>query len=368
MIHVRLASVLLSALSASSLLIACAAPSSSDEGDGDDSAAESTESELAKSADDHWFYGGPLPMLESARVTVSLEGNTARISGLVPAGFDLPDELPPHAKTSAEGGRTRLDVVYPIATARAGKSDSRPGTGYRFNNVIPYRPDGIAVTRDEGPHMVTWGGFPFLRYNLGIALHGPITSMDNAGAPDMSVWYLQRGEVSGGCNRMMGEHVVELAHLGGVSMRRVYSKNAQVRPSGAARVSVIAGYDTYGGKFVDVDYPTDAGVSRSTVTRPAKVHGAERVAMFGSWVASAMPGAGDLPPSMKWEGGVSGKPYVFAEHAKKDWVCAVRPSQLSRLSSYVKRSGDLPASFCAKKSCVLSALEAGADPKSRCGL
>lgn len=344
-------------------VIACAAPS----GEADD-VTESTESELAKSADDHWFYGGPLPMLESSRVTVSLEGHTARISGLVPTGVDLPAELPPHVRVKSEGGRARLDAVYPIATARAGKGDSRPGSGYRFGNVIPYRPNGIAVTRDEGPHMVTWGGFPFLRYNQGIALHGPITAMENGGEPDMAVWYLQRGEVSGGCNRMMGEHVVELAHLGGVSMRRVYAKNAQVSPSGAARVTVTAGYDTYEGKFVDVDFPTDAGVSRSTVTRPGKVHGADRVEMFGSWIGSTFAEGRDLPPSMKWEAGVAGKPYVFAEHVRKDWICAVRPSQLSRLSSYVKRNGDLPASFCAKKTCVLGALEAGADPKDRCGL
>jgi hypothetical protein len=360
MTRLCLAAVVLAALSTS--LMACSA-APADEGQGEE--VSETESELAKSADDHWFYDGPLPMLESARVTISLEGHTARISGLVPAGFAL-SELPPHAKVQDDGGRTRLDAVYPIATARAGKSDARPGD-YRFNNVIPYRPDGIAVTVQEGAHMVTWGGFPFLRYSGGIALHGPITAMDNNGAPDMSVWYLQRGDVSGGCNRMMGEHVVELAHLAGTSMRKVYAKNAQVTPAGVARVTVISGYDSYGGKFVDVDFPTDAGVSRSTATRPAKVYGADHVAMFGSWVASAMPGGRDLPPSMKWEGGVSGKPYVFAEHARKDWVCAVRPSHLARLSAYVKRSGDLPASFCENKTCVLDALEAGVDPTSRCG-
>ena len=40
--------------------------------------------------------------------------------------------------------------------------------------------------------------------------------------------------------------------------------------------------------------------------------------MFGSWVASEMPDGKDLPPDMKWEGGVSGKSYVFKEHARTD--------------------------------------------------
>jgi hypothetical protein len=327
---------------------------------------QADEGELAVSSTEHWFYGGPLPALEGARVVVSLEGHTARVTGLVPAGFAL-DAVPPHTRLAPEGDRTRLDAVYPIATARAGKSDSRPGE-YRLADVIPYRPDGIAVTQEEGAHMVTWGGFPFLRYNRGIALHGPITAMGSGRGPDVSVWYLVRGDVSGGCNRMMGEHVVELAHVAGIDMRRVYAKNAQVSPPGAARVSVIEGYDTYDGQFIDVDYPTDAGLTKSTMTRPAKIHGADRVAMFGSWVASAMPGSKDLPPSMKWEGGVSGKPYVFAEHARTDWVCSVAPRHLARLSAWVRANGELPATFCAKKACVLGALERGASPRAACAL
>src|SRR5438876_577270 len=82
-----------------------------------------------------------------------------------------------------------------------------------------------ACTAEEGEHQVPWGGFPFIAYNQGIALHGPITSKDNAGTPDMSVWYLRRGAVSGGCNRMFGEHVVEVAHMIGANMRKVYDAN-----------------------------------------------------------------------------------------------------------------------------------------------
>lgn len=324
------------------------------------------EHELAQTKDDHWFYGGPLPTLESPRIVVSLAGHTARVSGLLPRGAALA-EVPPHVKLAAEGDRTRLDAVYPIATARAGKSNAGVGD-YHLYDVIPYRPDGVATTTDEGPHMVTWGGFPFLRYNGGIALHGPITAMDNKGSPDVQVWYLQRGEVSGGCNRMMGEHVVELAHVAGINMRKVYAKNAMVTPAKIARVSVIDGYDTYGGKLVDVDFPTDANVAGSTVVRPWKVVGVENVEMFGSWVASTMPNGRDLPPDMKWQGGVRGKPYVFAEHTRENWVCSVPPADLARLSAYQKRVGELPQSFCQKKTCVLDALRTLTDPRAACSL
>lgn len=357
--YVRPALAGLALLATTSAFAGCAAPAGDDGATGDDSA-------LTRTANDHWFYAGPLPTLESPHVFVSLEGSTARLSGLLPDGVTLA-EVPPHVKLKTEGTRTRVDAVYPIATARAGKSNARPGD-YRMNNVIPYRPDGIAVTVEEGEHQVPWGGFPFLRYNGGIALHGPITFADNKGTPDLTVWYLQRGEVSGGCNRMMGEHVVELAHAAGISMRHVYGRNVQVNPAKPVAVTVITDYDRYDGKFVDVDYATDANVPKPTVTRPAKIHGAENVAMFGSWVASTMPDGRDLPRDFKWEGGVSGKPYVFAEHARRGWVCSVGTDHLARLGAYVKRAGDLPVSFCAKKTCVLETLRSGGDPKVACGL
>jgi len=55
----------------------------------------------------------------------------------------------------------------------------------------------------------TWGGFPFIPYNRGIAFHGPITAADGQ-------WKLIRGAVSHGCQRMQGEHATELANLIGV--------------------------------------------------------------------------------------------------------------------------------------------------------
>jgi hypothetical protein len=294
--------------------------------------------------DDHWFYGGPIPQLKSPQLTVSLAGHTVHVEGRLPAGTDLPPL--PHVKTRPEDGMLRVDIVYPIATARPGKSNSRPGT-YAFELAKPYRPDGLAFTQSEGSHFVTWGGFPFLAYNQGIAFHGPITDRDNKNPGALDVWYLQRGEVSGGCNRMMGEHVVELAHVIGINMRKVYEPNKIYDPTTRAKVDVIKGYDTYGSKLIDVDYPTDVGA-----TRPAAVHGADRVVMWGSWILGEMPNGKDLPPDMKWEGGENGNPYAFREHASgtRDWVCSMPKETLPKLRAIAARTnGTLPRDFCAKK-------------------
>lgn len=312
-----------------------------------------TEDELVAKADEHWFYNGAVPTLEQTQITVSLKGHTARLTGLLPQGATVP--ALPHAKTKVEGGRTRIDLVYPIATARPGKNNSRPGS-YAFELAKPYRPDGAAWTASEGEHFVPWGGFPFISYNGGIAMHGPITSTSAVRTADLNVWVLKRGAVSGGCNRMMGEHVVEVAHAIGVNMRKVYVANKIYTPPHAP-VQVIADYDQYDGKAIDVDYPTDTGV-----VRPGKVLAADKVVMFGSWVASELPDGKDLPPNMKWEGGVSGDYYVFAEHVLKNAVCSAPKADLAKLGAYAKRKGELPMNFCAQRACYLSALRAGREP------
>lgn len=311
--------------------------------DSDDTTTNPDNEIVSSKTSDHWFYAGPLPKLENPDVVASLEGHTARVTGFLPAGTSIPDL--PHVKTKQVGGRTQVDVVYPIATARPGKSNSRPGT-YSFHSVKPYRPNGTAFTADEGEHFVTWGGFPFVAYNGGIAFHGPITDQDNEAPGALGVWFLRRGEVSGGCNRMMGEHVVEMSHILGISMRKVYAENTAITPTTTADVKVISGYDQYDGKFIDVDYPTDTGA-----VRPAKVHGDAKVVMFGSWVASEMPDGKDLPPDMKWEGGVSGKFYDFQEHSRMGFVCSMPKSALSELKTIAKNKfgGELPADFCNRK-------------------
>ncbi len=346
----------LSALFAASLaFVACAAPSDADPD------LEGSEDALVQRADDHYFYDGALPVLESPKVFVSLKGHTARVSGYLPAGAQIPDL--PHVQKKAEGARTRLEVVYPIATARPEKSNSNPGA-YAFYEVKPYRPDGPAYTQKEGWHDVPWGGFPFFAYDQGIAFHGPITAKGSANSPDLQTWYLERGAVSGGCNRMLGEHIVELTHILGVNMRKVYEPNRAYRPTTTAGVTVLADYDMLDGKYVDVDYPTASGA-----TRPATVHGRDKVAMFGSWINAERADGSDMPPSMKWEGGVTGKYYVFAEHARRDQICSFSKDDLPRLKFLAERSrGVLPAGLCAKKSCIVTSLRGGADARARCAL
>jgi hypothetical protein len=146
-------------------------------------------------------------------------------------------------------------------------------------------------------------------------------------------------------------------------MRKVYGANQMVYPPNKA-VNVIEDYDTFDGKFIDVDYPTDTGV-----TRPAKVHGADKVAMFGSWVSSMMPNGRDLPRNLKWEGGVPGEYYVFSEHALPNMVCAIPKADLPAVKTFASSlGGELPKSLCEKKACILDALRARRDAKASCGL
>lgn len=330
-------------------LFACAADpdAPSDEPTSEDNTAD----ELRVRGQAEWFYSGPLPALEQPAVTVSLKGHTARVQGFLPRGAEVPEAA--HLRAVSVDGRVRIDVVYPVAT---GASYNAAAGTYHFERAIPYRPDGNTYTVSDGDHWVTWGGFPFLGYNGTIALHGPITTI-NQKRGDADVWFLRRGTVSSGCNRMMGEHVTELAHLIGVDMRKVYGAKQTITPR-PAPVTLVEDYDTLDGKYVDVDFPTDVGV-----VRPAKVYGDDAVTMFGSWVGAEMPDGSDLPPDLKWEGGVAGVPYVFKEHATYDWVCSVPPEDLTRLKNYAATlpNRSLPADFCSKKDCIVDALARGRD-------
>ena len=356
MSRLALGLLLASSIAAISFVTGCTADAGSA---GDE---ESSEDALAAKADEHWIYAGPLPALTNAKITASLAGNTAHVTGYLPTGAAPLPELP-HVKTRIENGKTRVDIVYPIATAAPPKTNSKPGT-YNFYEAKPYRPDGNAWTASMGDHFVTWGGFPFLAYNNGIAFHGPITAQSSKTAADLKVWYLRRGDVSSGCNRMNGENVTELAHVIGVNMRKIYGANQSYPDPSAARVTVIDDYDTLDGKFIDVDYATDVGV-----TRPGKVHGDANVVMFGSWVASEMPNGKDLPPDQKWEGGANGKPYVFAEHARNDMVCSFAKADLPGLKLVQRATGgELPRSICAKKACVVAAIRSNGNAKTLCAL
>ncbi len=216
-----------------------------------------------------WIYNGLLPALVRPRMFVSLNGLTVRVVGEAPVNFTGP--LPYYAGSETVAGRRMITVVYPIATGQSSRLDA-PGT-YSSVTATPYRPNGMAYP-SSGPTFVRWGGFPFINYNGGIALHGPITWTPEGtqNGVQMYEWYLQRGPVSHGCNRMQGEHVVELAHLMGVNMRNTWTAGRQV--SRALQITVTRDFDRLeSGEIVDVDYPRIASAMRPT--------GATRV--FPTW-------------------------------------------------------------------------------------
>jgi hypothetical protein len=224
-----------------------------------DTELDSTEDELKNvektgGKSQRWIYQGGLPALEGVQVVASLKGHTVRVTGLLPKGFT--GALPFYAKPKAlAGGRTQVTVVYPIATGAVdpstGKAPMAPGS-YKTLWTVPFTP-----TNDKA----AWGGFPFMLYQpqRGIAFHGPITSTRNADTGDWE-WRLVRGPVSHGCNRMQGEHVVELAHLMGVDMRTPHSVGESIQRS--ADVRVTTEWDAFDGSLVDVDYPALPQVKR----------------------------------------------------------------------------------------------------------
>src|SRR5689334_12124571 len=61
---------------------------------------------------DRWVYNGKLPHLEQPSIVVAQTPHTMRVTGLVPAGFDV-SKLPFFAKdgmVTEESGRTRLNI------------------------------------------------------------------------------------------------------------------------------------------------------------------------------------------------------------------------------------------------------------------
>jgi hypothetical protein len=235
------------------LAIVGCAPAEDAGSDGDENAEE----ELRKGAAEQWVYNGTLPHLEEPAITVSLTVHTARVTGYLPAGWDQP--VPYYADKLAVGSRTKIAVVYPIAT---GTSVNAQGTSYEIHRVSPWVPTNSSAS---------WGGFPFIPYNNGIAFHGPITATDGQ-------WKLIRGPVSHGCNRMQGEHVTELAHLIGVDMTTKVYTGAGITGLDVP-VTVLRKPDTWKDQLVDVDYP-----ARPSVTRPTGAN----VKMFPSWSADQL--------------------------------------------------------------------------------
>jgi hypothetical protein len=233
------------------LALLATAGCAADTRDGADQETASSEDDLLKRTGptSSWSYRGLMPTLDAPAMTVSLQGHTVHVTGLLPAGFT--GALPFYAKAEgAAAGRTRVHLAYPIATV---DPNGQLENGTPTRNPEPF---GYAVCGGDNFHATNatgaFGGFPFIEYvcnhrdadgrvRSGIAFHGPITGRALSGA---TYWSLTRGPVSHACNRMLGEHVLELAHVIG------FDRGARGTP-----VKVIAGFDQLGGKNIDVDYP-----------------------------------------------------------------------------------------------------------------
>lgn len=238
-----------------------------------------------------WLYEGPMPVLVAPSMVVSITGHTLRVTGTLPDGFDA-EKLPFYALRGpkSEDGHQKVSVVYPVATGMKvkGEWNNVPGR-YDHLNVRPYRPKDPDQTGKEH-----WGGFPFLNYHddRRFALHGPIDYVDDAdldgdGKNDVD-WRLTRGRVSKGCQRMQGEHVLELTHLLGFDMTYAHatSENVPDKKNGVegkwipASLEVLAepAVDTIpdpsgaaGDVLLDVAYPKDATVDPLPEGKPVFV-------------------------------------------------------------------------------------------------
>lgn len=215
-----------------------------------DAAVEQNEDDLLKRTSDtaHWSYRGLMPRLESPSIRVSLSGHTIHVTGKLPDSYT--DRLPFYAKFDEAAADGLVHLVYPLATAN---EDLKLEDGSSARNPEPFTysvcgGDNFHATNDKGD----FGGFPFIEYvcghrdrdgrwRSGIAFHGPISSARADGA---TYWSLRRGPVSHACNRMLGEHVLELAHVIG------FDKGAKKTP-----VTVIDELDSFDGRALDVDYP-----------------------------------------------------------------------------------------------------------------
>lgn len=250
-----------------------------------------------------YIYNGPLPSLENIEINGSMKGLTVRVTGTLPsnwiqqqkaAGKTWQEALPFYALIDSESP-PRISVVYPIAsTAPALHSLKNPslfvgqdqGGTYSRIEVNPWRTDGGSG----------YGGFPFIHYTMdtmaGISFHGPINV-------NSKYWYLQRGYVSHGCKRMQAEHVVEMAHLLGVNMKKIYKRldNSSSWPTVKVNMRMQGmkeGYDRYKGKLLDVTYPiyytTDEWVKKG-VAQPvrAKEFNAANTFVAPTWDARDFP-------------------------------------------------------------------------------
>lgn len=241
--------------------------------DANDSEARNLWASVGQS--DEWYYNGPMPALEGAEIFASQTAHTLRITGLVPENFK--GALPAYANAEVIDGRTRVNVVYPIAT---GASTVPLAKDYTNVSLVP------RVTKSHGND---YGGFPYIEFDHGrnFAFHGPITT---SWETDYQ-WELIRGKVSGGCNRMQGEHVLELAQMLGGDMRNSSIGKPEIPLK--IVVHILHAADRIGaehskkfvGKVVDVNYDPD----KSFVRPSEHPELSKNVQMFPTWNAMKNP-------------------------------------------------------------------------------
>lgn len=95
-----------------------------------------------------------------------------------------------------------LTFVYPVAAATTGPMSNNPKEGF----YRAFLPGSMGARTWSDKWGDSFGGFPFFQItSAGHAFHGPITKNNT-----QNIWYLQRGYVSHGCNRMDESDVMEL--------------------------------------------------------------------------------------------------------------------------------------------------------------
>lgn len=313
------ASVLLAAL-----VVACSAA------EADDDDASGNADAIEKSGESPpWIYEGPLPTLVEPSLVVSIAGHTLRVSGTLPEGFDV-ETLPWYAlRSTTPEGQQKISVVYPVATGRMikGQWNNVPGH-YDHLNVRPYRPKDPDQSGKEH-----WGGFPFLNYHDArrFALHGPIdfatdADVDGDGANDVD-WRLVRGRVSAGCQRMQGEHVLELTRMLGFDMSYAHSTRENV-PDKKNGVE---------GKFLPISLDVLAEPALDTIPDP----GGEGDAVLD--VAYPKHPSVDALP----EGKRSFVAPTWDANEMRAWACAVQAKDNPNLDKRIPRTGGrFDGSYC----------------------
>lgn len=216
-----------------------------------------------------YIYKGPMPRMRNVEIYVSTKSNTMRVIGY-PTDANAAAQTP-WLNRASDG---RYFVVYPVGTARSGKTnaDVSGAKTFKFTQIRPRRSQSVYEGKPTDQH-----GLPFLNYQGSIAIHGPASLMKN-----YSQWMkLSRGDVSAGCTRMEGEHVIELAHIVGIDMSKYYSVDSSIPSSTANRnlsgIKIFNNWDMIDGTIVD------------SVFAPVNRTGTAGVKWYPTWDASQIP-------------------------------------------------------------------------------